>query len=352
MYFQSQSAGDLHRAILIGKRVLEIPYLVNYHLKTWPLVGCPVLVKRIISCMGIIDILVLDVILLELHIHIVPYTITYSDIGYVAAAAYRRFLDTQANGAKEAVIEKTRETLELANQHARVIISFCCVAVFGCISAAISTLPGGVKKPSRVRGCEIIIHLILAVNSILLTRADTITNTVHGAIYYCVGLTVVTILEGALQMTKAWATFKDVQGPAPVASDKSSLAFEIGAVAFRCVTTIVVAVIACKLRRLPKADTPQVVRDYIILGGPGEFFSDLDDRNIAPLLRTLYRSDIIKAVIGVKPINSMWPSKTPMSAEELEEDKDKDNKAEGSAAQQRLPSENSQGLHAEYPRAS
>ncbi|KAH8145631.1 uncharacterized protein LAJ45_10271 [Morchella importuna] len=305
----------------------------------------------------------------------------------VAAAAYRRFLDTQANGAKEAVIEKTRETLELANQHAQetipaphvlpvasnlsvqpnaaenrpgrtterakrwlrtqaktlmfwVIISFCCVAVFGCISAAISTLPGGVKKPSRVRGCEIIIHLILAVNSILLTRADTITNTVHGAIYYCVGLTVVTILEGALQMTKAWATFKDVQGPAPVASDKSSLAFEIAAVAFRCVTTIVVAVIACKLRRLPKADTPQVVRDYIILGGPGEFFSDLDDRNIAPLLTTLYRSDIIKAVIGVKPINSMWPSKTPMSAEELEEDKDKDNKAEGSAAQQRLPSEN------------
>lgn len=75
----------------------------------------------------------------------------------------------------------------------------------------------------------------------------------------------------------------------PVASVGSSLAFEIAGVAFRCVTTIVVAVIACSLERLPKADTPQVFRDHIILGGPGESFSERDNEYRAPLLTTFYQ---------------------------------------------------------------
>jgi hypothetical protein len=80
------------------------------------------------------------------------------------------------------------------------------------------------------------------------------------------------MIKGALQITKAWATFKDVLGPALVASDKSSLEFEVATVAFRCVTIIVVAIFACSRRRLSKTDTPQVVKVYATLGEPGEFF--------------------------------------------------------------------------------
>lgn len=61
---------------------------------------------------------------------------------------------------------------------------------------------------------------------------------------------------------------------------------------FRCFTTIVVAVITCRLRRLPKAATPQVVREYIILGERKELSYGLNCEGIAALLRKPYRMNV------------------------------------------------------------
>ncbi|KAI5842157.1 hypothetical protein DFP73DRAFT_528116 [Morchella snyderi] len=260
-----------------------------------------------------------------------------------ASTAYRAYVDLPNDNAKMEVIDRTRISFEIANAHIErllpaavqedipemvqtnwkstvqtvltfvlqrtrtllfwIVFSFLLVAGFGCISASMSTLPGSLPKPSRVRNCEILLHLILGVTGVFWTRADSLNKTQFGAVQFCMGLTAVTIFEGCVLVTKAVAIYKDVEGPAPLLNDRKSLIFEVTSIALRSIAVIAAAILTCKNTRSP--DTPQRVQEFFTLGAPGELFSSLSRADIAPHLTTLYRSAIVQAVIGARPVGEM-----------------------------------------------